>query len=167
MSNTIEDFRNFFMPNGEKEVFEVNKYVESAYKIIRATLVYHHIEVEIIKPKESISIYGYPSEFSQVILNLLDNAKDILLKREIESPKIVIEAKVENSYLVVSVRDNAGGIDEDISKDIFNIYFTTKGKDGTGLGLYISKLIIENKFMGDIYSVNGEKGAEFFIKIKL
>ncbi len=168
MSNTIEDFRNFFMPNDDKEIFEVTQYIESAYNIIRATLVYHHIEVDIIKPKEPISIFGYPSEFSQVILNLLDNAKDILLEREIKLPKIIIETKLENNYVIISVKDNAGGVDKEIINDIFAVYFTTKGKKGgTGLGLYISKLIIENKFMGDIYYSTGDKGAEFFIKIKL
>jgi len=166
MSNTIEDFRNFFMPNDIKEVFDLNQYIQSACNIIQATLSYHHIRLEVISLKEPILVSGYPSEFSQVIFNLLNNSKDILLERATPSPKIKIEIKLDAGHVVICVKDNGGGIDKSIINRIFEIYFSTKINDGgSGLGLYISKLIIENKFFGDLYVLNGEEGAEFFIKL--
>ncbi len=168
MSSTIEDFRNFFMPNNVKEFFDVSVSIDSAYNIIRATLIYHNIKVKIIAPQEPISLFGYPNDFSQVILNILDNAKDILVERNIKLPQIVIETKYEQNHMIISIKDNGGGIDKDIVDRLFDIHFTTKNKaGGSGLGLYISKLIIENKFMGDIYASNCADGGEFFIKIKV
>jgi len=167
MSNTIEDFRNFFVPKSSKEVFEVNECIKSASNIIQATLVYHHIELDIIPSKEPAYMHGYPNEFAQVILNLLNNAKDTLLQREVVSPNIIIETKIETNQIIVLLKDNAGGIDNTIINKIFDIYFTTKSKEGgTGLGLYISRLIIENKLMGDITVSNGDEGAEFSIYLK-
>ena len=164
MSNTIEDFRSFFVPNHERERFELSKYIQSAVNIIEATLTYHHIKLEIIRPLEPIYIYGFPSEFSQVILNLLDNAKDILLERDIQNPKITIEIESKDSGVSVSIMDNGGGIDEEIIDNIFDIYFSTKiDKGGSGLGLYISKLIMESKGMGRIEVSNEEEGAKFNI----
>ena len=166
MSNTIEDFRNFFMPNDIKEVFDLNQYIQSACNIIQATLSYHHIKLEVVSPKEPVLVSGYPSEFSQVIFNLLNNSKDILLERATPSPKITIEIKLDADHVVICVKDNGGGIDKSIINRIFEIYFSTKINDGgSGLGLYISKIIIENKFFGDLYVLNGEEGAEFFIKL--
>ncbi|MCK5854807.1 MAG: HAMP domain-containing histidine kinase, partial [Sulfurovaceae bacterium] len=167
MSTTIEDFRSFFIPNREEESFELDKYIQSAINIIQATLTYHHIELEVISPKESISIVGYPSEFSQIILNLLDNAKDVLLERNIETPKIIIESQIRGEDIIISVKDNAGGIEEKIIDNIFDIYFSTKIKrGGSGLGLYISKLIVESKLRGKIYAKNENKGANIYIELK-
>ena len=164
MSHTIEDFRNFFVPNHEKQKFELSTYIQSSINIIEATLTYHHIKLNMIAPKEPIFITAYPSEFSQVILNLLDNAKDILLEREIVNPQITIETKIVNELVQVSVQDNAGGIDEKIIDKIFDIYFSTKiEKGGSGLGLYMSKLIMESKKMGKIKVSNNSTGARFTI----
>jgi len=168
MSNTIEDFRNFFVPNREKESFELAKYIQSAINIIAATLTYYHIELEIISPKDPIYIDGYPSEFSQVILNLLDNAKNILNERTVKYPKITIETKLDEEGIIISVKDNAGGIDEKIIDKIFDIYFSTKlKKGGSGLGLYISKLIVESKMKGQIYAKNETNGANIYILLKV
>ncbi|MCH9741518.1 MAG: GHKL domain-containing protein [Epsilonproteobacteria bacterium] len=167
MSHTIEDFRNFFVPDREKEQFELSQYIQSAMNIIEAALTYYHIEVEVITPNEPIYVTGYPSEFSQVILNLLDNAKDVLIEREISSPKITIESQSHGEGAIISIKDNAGGIDEKIIDKIFDIYFSTKlKKGGSGLGLYISKLIIERKGMGKLHVSNGEEGAIFSILLQ-
>ena len=164
MSHTIEDFRNFFAPNHEKKDFELSSYIQNSINIIDATLTYHHIKLTIISPNEPIFVTGYPSEFSQVILNLLDNAKDILLEREIKNPQITIETTVTNKLIQVSVEDNGEGIDEEIIDKIFNIYFSTKiEKGGSGLGLYMSKLIMESKKMGKIKASNTSHGAKFTI----
>jgi len=168
MSQTIDDFRHFFEPNRSKKRFKVSEYIQSAINIIEASLTYYKIELEVIEPKESLSIEGYPSEFSQVILNLLDNAKDVLIERNIKHSKIIIETKFLNNEIVVTIRDNAGGIDASIIDNIFDIYFTTKRvQGGSGLGLYMSKLIIERKGMGKLTVFNGVEGAVFLIQLNL
>lgn len=167
MSHTIDDFRHFFEPNRTKESFDLAKYIQSAINIIQASLTYSHIELEVIAPKNPLFISGYPSEFAQVILNLLDNAKDILIERNIENPKIVIETTVVGDKVSVQVKDNGGGIDEEVIEKIFDIYFTTKAKSGgSGLGLYMSKLIMTSKNIGDIRVENGKDGAIFIIDVK-
>ena len=166
MSQTIDDFRHFFEPNGTETEFNVEAYIQSAINIIQASLTYSHIELETISPKEPLYVTGYPSEFSQVILNLLDNAKDVFIEREVEDPKIIIETTLVNDEVLVTISDNAGGIPEEIIESIFDIYFTTKRKKGgSGLGLYMSKLIIERKGMGKLSVKNGTKGAVFTILI--
>jgi len=168
MSNTIDDFRNFFIPNRDKELFELSKYIQSAVNIIEATLTYHHIKLDIIATSTPIYILGYPSEFSQVILNLLNNAKDVLVEREIKEPKIKIEIERLESIVTISVSDNAGGVPNEIINKIFDIYFSTKmNKGGTGLGLYMSKLIIETKLKGKINTSNTKNGAKFSIILKI
>lgn len=167
MSHTIDDFRHFFEPNRTPKEFELSKFIQSAINIIQASLTYNHIILKVKAPKEPIFIYGYPSEFAQVILNLLDNAKDILIERKIENPKIVIETTVIDDAVRVCVKDNGGGIDEEIISKIFDIYFTTKAqKGGSGLGLYMSKLILESKEMGYISVLNAKEGAVFSIKLQ-
>jgi len=168
MSQTIDDFRHFFEPNRTKKKFDVSEYIQNAIHIIEATLTYYKIELEVVHPKNPCIVEGYPSEFSQVILNLLDNAKDVLVERNIASPKIIIETKVLNDEVLVEISDNAGGIDELIIENIFDIYFSTKReKGGSGLGLYMSKLIIERKGMGKVSVQNAQKGALFTIVLNL
>lgn len=167
MSHTIEDFRHFFEPNNTKKRFELSQYIQSAINIIQASLTYSHIDLEVKTPKESLFIWGYPSEFAQVILNLLDNAKDVLMERNIKDPKITIETTVTGDNVTVCVIDNAGGVDKKNIDKIFDIYFTTKAKKGgSGLGLYMSKLIIESKDMGKVSVKNGINGAIFSIKLQ-
>jgi signal transduction histidine kinase len=130
-------------------------------------LTYYHIKLEIIATDEPIHILGYPSEFSQVILNLLNNAKDVLIERDIEHPRIVVESKFVEDEVIISVLDNGGGVEEEIMAEIFDIYFSTKmNKGGTGLGLYMSKLIIETKLLGKITVSNSKDGAKFSIILK-
>ncbi len=168
MSQTIDDFRHFFEPNQSKEYFDVVKYVQNAIHIIEASLTYYHIELEIIEDLDIPHVEGYASEFSQVILNLLDNAKDVFIEREIKKPKITIAISRINNEVIVTIKDNAGGIDNaDIDK-IFDIYFSTKHKKGgSGLGLYMSKLILEKKGMGFIDVKNVQQGALFSITLPL
>ena len=167
MSQTIDDFRHFFEPNRTKKSFNISEYIQNAINIIEASLTYYNIELNVLEVDEVVTIEGYPSEFSQVILNLLDNAKDVLIERGIKRPKITIETKVVEREIFITVRDNAGGIDRGIIDNIFDIYFSTKReKGGSGLGLYMSKLIIERKGMGKISVSNGDEGAVFLIELK-
>jgi signal transduction histidine kinase len=168
MSQTIDDFRHFFEPNDNESLFDVQEYVESAINIIQASLTYAHIELEVSFPENLPQVKGYASEFSQVILNLLDNAKDVLIEREITNPKIQIEAFEVEGGICVTISDNAGGIDPLLIDKIFDIYFSTKHhRGGSGLGLYMSKLIIERKGMGRLHVQNSQKGASFSIFLKL
>lgn len=165
MSQTISDFQNFFKPQGEKENFSIEKACKDAYFILESSLKYHGIEV-IFDIKEDTNIYGYKNEYSQVILNILSNAKDILLERKIQNPKIDIEIKKGNNYAIVKIKDNAGGVDNSIIEKIFEPYFTTRHQtQGTGIGLYMSKNIIERNMHGYINVTNVEDGALFTVKV--
>lgn len=113
---------------------------------------------------EEIAIEGYPSEFSQVILNILSNAKDALIENKRENRIVKISTFSQDNRAMIAIEDNAGGIPEKIINRIFDPYFTTKeeGK-GTGIGLYMSKMIVETNMNGKINVTNGEKGAIFII----
>ena len=166
MSETISDFQNFFKPQGEKEKFSILKACEDAYFILQSSLKYHGIELKIDLIDDSI-VYGYKNEYSQVILNILSNAKDVLIERKIESPNINIEIKSGDNFAIVKIQDNAKGVDEEIIKKIFEPYFTTRHKtQGTGIGLYMSKNIIERNMNGFINVRNHQDGALFTIKVQ-
>ncbi len=167
MSTTIDDFRDFFKPNKEKKDFDIKNAVDDTFELINAALYNKNISLHI-NLQEGYIIHGYKNEFSQVILNLINNAKDILIEKAIEHPEIDINATVENGKITLEVADNAGGIDEDIIEHVFEPYFTTKeeGK-GTGIGLYMSKMIIEENMHGKLDVKNSDKGAVFSITLDL
>ncbi|APW66679.1 MULTISPECIES: HAMP domain-containing sensor histidine kinase [Arcobacteraceae] len=166
MSQTISDFQNFFKPQGEKEEFSIEKACIDAYNILKSSLKYHEIEVTF-NLIEDTQIFGYKNEYSQVILNVLSNAKDILIERKIENPKINIEIKEGENFAIVKITDNAGGVEKNIVNKIFEPYFTTRHKtQGTGIGLYMSKNIIERNMNGFINVINIENGALFTVKVK-
>ena len=165
MSQTISDFQNFFKPQGEKEVFSIEKACRDAYFILESSLKAHGIEV-IFHITQDVTINGYKTEYSQVILNLLSNAKDILIERQIKNPKIELEIKDGNHFALVKIKDNAGGVYTSIIDKIFEPYFTTRHQtQGTGIGLYMSKNIIERNMHGYINVVNVEDGALFTVKV--
>jgi len=151
MSQTIDDFRNFYKPNKNKESFSL---VDETKKVI--TLInLEKIELKFKVTNEG-NIINYKNEYKQVILNLISNAKDVLLQREIKHPKIFIEIDEKS----VKISDNAGGIKLQNIQQIFEPYFSTK-KQGLGIGLYMSKLIIEKNMGGKMEVENGEEGAVF------
>ena len=125
-----------------------------------------NIGVEVVRKGDPI-IYGYRNEFAQVLLNILNNASDVLTERESIDPKVTVTLSSEGDRTVVIVADNGGGIpDENISK-VFDPYFTTKGpQQGTGVGLYMSKTIIEKNMGGEITVRNFADGAEFRIEVR-
>lgn len=165
MSQTIDDFQNFFKPQGEKEIFSIEQACKDAYNIIDSSLKYHNIEIDF-DLKEDTNILGYKNEFSQVILNILSNAKDVLIERKIKNPKINVEIKNGDKYSIVKISDNAGGVKNDIIDKIFDPYFTTRHKtQGSGIGLYMAKNIIERNMLGFINVKNIENGALFTIKV--
>jgi PAS domain S-box-containing protein len=165
MSQTINDFRNFFSPDKEKADFRVVETITRTISLLDGTLKKEQIETRVVTTSDPV-VNGHPNEFSQVVLNIISNAKDAIVIRAVPNPTITIEVGTEEGKCVVTIADNAGGIPEDIIDKIFDPYFTTKGQDlGTGVGLYMSKTIVE-KNMGGILTVrNVAGGAEFRIVI--
>ena len=165
MSNTIDDFRNFYKPDKVKEDFLVSDSCKNAIKIINATLENFHIKLNINIQSDK-TIYGYPTEFAQVILNILSNAQDVLIEKNIKNPKIDLVIDSQGILSIITIKDNAGGINKRNQELIFDPYFSTKDSSkGTGLGLYISKLIIEKNMGGELSVTNDEEGAIFKIVV--
>lgn len=165
MSRTIDDFRNFFHQEKERQPFVVNQVVSRTLDFLLPALKNSGIEVEC-REEPDVTADGYPREYMQALINILNNAKDALMERNIPHPRILIRIFQENRRSVVTVHDNAGGIDETVLPKIFDPYFTTKeqGK-GTGIGLYMSKTIIEKNIDGRLTARNTDGGAEFRIEV--
>jgi C4-dicarboxylate-specific signal transduction histidine kinase len=165
MSTTIDDFSNFFRPDKEKVKFEVTEAISSTLSLIDDSLKSQHIAVEVVTKAEP-SIVGYQNEYGQVLLVILNNAQDVLEERRTENPRVTITIGAEENRAVVTVADNAGGVPEEIMGKIFDPYFTTKGpQQGTGVGLFMSKTIIEKNMGGRLSARNIADGAEFRIEV--
>ncbi len=165
MSKTIDDFRNFFKPNKIQENFKVVDIINNTIELIDAS--FKNVDIKIkTNLDDSIELIGYPSEFSQVILNILSNAKDILVEKK-ESDRVVqISIYKKDKCCTLEIEDNGGGIPDDIINKVFEPYFTTKDEGkGTGIGLYMTKTIIESNMKGTIRVENSEFGARFIIEI--
>ena len=168
MSLTIEDFRSFFSPNRKNESFKLSEVVKEAIDIMQGTLEYHKINVTMDVKKE-LSVTGYFNEFSQVLINLFNNSIDAFCNKKIKNRLIYIEIDT-NSFkdAIIKVCDTASGIDDSILEKIFEPYFTTKHASvGTGLGLYMSEMIINNSMKGSIVAHNAENGVCFTITIPI
>jgi signal transduction histidine kinase/DNA-binding response OmpR family regulator len=165
MSRTIDDFRNYFRPDKEKGEFKVAEAVENTLSLIESSFKNQLIDIEVIAKDDPV-IYGYRNEFAQALLNILNNARDALTERNTGDPRMKITICSENDRAVVTVADNAGGISEEIMDKIFDPYFTTKGPQaGTGVGLFMSKTIIEKNMGGRLIACNIANGAEFRIEV--
>lgn len=163
MSETIDDFREFFNPNKKKELFDVRKAIEGSLAILEPSFDSSSIQHHLVMFDE-IKIEGYKNEFSQVIINLLNNAKDILIANSISPAYVKIFVIQGEDNLTVKICDNGGGIPDSVLPKVFDPYFTTKeeGK-GTGIGLYMSKMIIEDHMKGKLSVSNTDEGACFSI----
>ena len=167
MSKTIDDFSNFFRIDKQKKEFYIVQTINSVLNIISSQLEKHNIKIEITSDKD-YKIMGYESELQQVIMIIINNSKDVFIEKEQKNGKISIHVKKENNHIFVVFKDNGGGIPEDIINRIFEPYFTTKeeGK-GTGLGLYMSKMIIEDNMNGTLDVENIKEGVLFKLKLEL
>jgi len=166
MSSTIEDFRNFYQLDKQKEQFFIEDSLLNALTIVNASLASHHISIDIKIYDEQMATNSYKNEFSQALLNVISNAKDVLIQREVKEPCITISLYREEGKNVVCICDNGGGIKPDIMNKIFDPYFTTKhAYQGTGIGLYMTKMIIEKNMNGSISLNNRESGACFKITV--
>ncbi len=165
MSQTIDGFRNFFRPDKEQSTFAASGELAKALALLSGSFREHMIQCDVVTHEE-LMIQGFPNEFSQVLLNILLNAKDAFVERKSASPRIRAELFRENGRGVITITDNAGGIAEGIMERIFDPYFTTKGPEmGTGVGLFMSKTIIEKNMHGTLRARNTGDGAEFRIEI--
>lgn len=163
MSHTIDDFRDFFKPDKEKEELSLCDLVESAIGLIEKGLDQHHITLERQYTCDT-NLLLYKNEMIQVVLNLLKNAQEALEERS--EGKISVCISEEDNVAKISISDNAGGIKEENMEKIFEPYFSTKAHNGTGLGLYMSKMIIEEHMQGSLRMRNIDDGAEFTIELK-
>ncbi|MEI6306108.1 MAG: GAF domain-containing protein [Deltaproteobacteria bacterium] len=163
LSHTIDDFRFFFLKDREKSRFSINLAIDKAVNLLTPGLNSHNINISV-EASEVIEVVGYANEYSQAVLNIINNARDVLIERKVERPEIAIRILKEDGRSAVTVSDNAGGIDPDIIFRIFEPYFSTKfHAQGTGIGLYMSKTIIEKNMGGEISVSNVKNGAEFKI----
>ena len=167
LSATIDDFRTFFKDDKKEEVSEVKNIIDESIAIIGQTLKNKNIDL-IINYENSPKIKSHLNEIKQVLLNLMKNSEDILLEKKVEEAKIWINVHIEDSEVCINIEDNAGGIPEDIIDKVFDPYFSTKKeKDGTGLGLYMSRTIIQEHCKGKLLLKNTSNGASFTIVLPL
>ena len=160
------DFRNFFKPNKEKSMSTYSELIENVLRIVDPSL--NSFNIKIIQNQNcEAKFYAYPNEIKQVILNLIKNAEDMLVEKKIEEPCITITTYQEDDNLVLEIGDNGGGVPEELLAKIFDPYFSTKtNKDGTGIGLYMSKTIINEHCDGLLSVSNNAQGAIFKIQLK-
>ena len=168
MVQTIDDFRDFFKPDKEKHSFSVRDAIQSILKIFAIQIKVYDIVVTLQSSAQKDTIYGIENEFKQVILNILNNAKDIFIEKGLVNSHVSIHLRTMGEHIVVVMSDNAGGINPSLLPDkIFESYVSTKGDKGTGIGLSMSKMIIEKRFEGSIIARNNDEGAEFEIVLPL
>lgn len=194
MNSTIEDFMNFFKPNKEKICFKVSATIKETLLLIHKQLVKSNISInldckhgnetkrqldnklfECGTCQNKLTVYGYPNEFKQVILNIIANARDAILKKiekgqflENEKGEISINLSFDSNKVKIEIKDNGGGIPDDIKEKIYEPYFTNKEAGyGLGIGLYMSKTIIEKNMQGCLTAKNEGKGALFTIELDI
>ncbi len=156
MSNTVNDFKEFFRPNKPKQRFEITPSIEQIVNMVAPLYIREKIEL-ILTPAPGNYIYGSPSELGQCILNVLQNAKDTIIERAPLKRWVAISTAINDEYVSISIEDSGGGVDEKIMSKIFEPYFTTKPQ-GLGIGLHIVKTIIENNFHGALLIKNTDSG---------
>ena len=161
MSSTIDDFRNLVKSEKLKEHFLLKDVIDEVISMVEASLKNHNVELEL--NCKNIEIYSYPNELFQVIVNLVNNSKDAFIDNN-KSGFIKIDCEEKDDLVFINVSDNAGGIPFENPNKVFEPYFTTKDK-GTGIGLYMSKMIIEKDMKGILSVENVEDGAKFSIKL--
>ncbi|RUM62037.1 MAG: histidine kinase [Sulfurimonas sp.] len=165
MSSTIEDFMSFFKPNKQKQPFSIRKAITLALEVLHPNIKKHGIAVHI-EGDHSLVINGYMNEYVQAVMAIINNAQDALLQHAVENPCIRITFFHRDTLSRLEISDNAGGIGEDIIERIFEPYFTTKHPSmGTGLGLYITKMIIERSMNGVLEVTSNDHGTTFSIGV--
>ena len=165
LSDTIDEFRDFFKAVKEREETSLDAVVHSTLKIVKEYIENKKLIITT-DLDANIIVKTYPNELKQVLLNLLKNAEDVLVEKQVKDASINIKTCSDDEFVYLQVHDNGGGIDEDVLPHVFDAYFTTKdSENGTGLGLYMSKRIVEEHCNGSFSVSNVDDGACFKIKI--
>lgn len=165
LSRIVSDFSDFYRPNKQQEELTLNNPVMQAYWLLEDSLALENIDLCLELTSEN-RVMLFKNEFVQVILNIINNAKEQFAQKGTKDAQIVIKSYDRGNTAILEISDNAGGIDEEIIDKIFDPYFSTKfDKNGTGLGLHMSKNIIEQHYRGRIYAQNIENGAKFIIEV--
>jgi PAS domain S-box-containing protein len=166
MSKTIDDFRDYFKPEKEKADFYVIEAIKNTLSLLEGNFNNPKIAINVVEHDNPV-INGYQNEFAQVFLNILNNARDAIIERDIADARVSITICCDSRCAFVTVADNAGGIPDEIINKVFDPYFTTKGPQaGTGIGLFMSKTIIEKNMGGRLTVRNTDIGAEFRIEVE-
>ncbi|QWR77896.1 PAS domain-containing sensor histidine kinase [Candidatus Magnetomonas plexicatena] len=173
MSHTIKDFKDFFEPSKKKFIFSLIEAINSVMSILSALLKHNSIDVFLsVETQTDPKISGYPNEFKQALLNILNNAKDSIVEKrkvmgnERYKGKIEITLFKSGQYYNLTIKDNGTGISNSVKEKIFDLYFTTKGKhSGTGIGLHMAKTIVVDNMNGLILADNHPDGAIFTISV--
>ena len=169
LSNTMDTFKNFIMENKTIEEVVLQDTINASLNIIKASFKDNHIKIiNNIDYKDPIKINLVIGELSEVIINILNNARDILVEKKAEDSWVKLDAIKKDSSVLITIEDNGGGIPPEIISKIFNQYFTTKDRCiGTGIGLHMSYQIIVDSLKGSLYVENTQNGAKFFIELPL
>ena len=168
LSRTIDDFRDFFKESKIKNKIFIDEIIDGIMILMEKQLQKNNIKVLIKNRAKDIEFFTFKNELIQVILNILGNSKDAFEINTVQDAKIFIECDVINDFIEIKIKDNAGGISNEILPKIFEPYFSTKKKkNGTGLGLYMSMIIVTEHLHGKLQVKNIEYGAEFSIIIPI
>lgn len=166
MSETITDFRNFFKPQKQMSPFFADLTINAVMRILNQQMKLLSIRVEFIYDS-MLSLFGYENDFKQAVMNIIKNSMDALEERKIADPKIKISISLESENFKIEISDNAGGIPEELLPDkLFEEYVSTKGEMGTGIGLSITKMILEQQLGYELRASNSADGAVFVISGK-
>lgn len=163
MSATIDDFREFFRPDREKVTFKVSQVVDKTVKLVEGSFRSKRIGITVTCDDDAVC-HGYPNQYAQVMLNLLNNAREAIEHKQPEAPQVRLSVGMHNGRSRVVISDNGGGIHDSILYKIFDPHFTTKGPQGTGIGLFMAKNIIERNMLGSLEVHNIDHGAEFIVE---
>ena len=168
MSNTIDDFRQFIKPSTKQTMFNVKEAVDSILNVLNHSVKYNYITLNIYQHEEQpLLAFGYPNEFKQCVLNIINNAKDSIIKKRETKPTegiIEIELKSDANHIYLDISDDGCGIDKKNLESIFDPFVSTK-ENGNGFGLYMARLIIEDKMGGKIVAKQKENGAQICITV--
>lgn len=165
LTHTIDDFRHYFRPDGAAEEFHVEKAVEQSVGLVN--FAYEKIGVKVhVQIQEGIICYGVLNDLVQVLIVLLNNARDAIEHAKVYPGEINVSTAIQDDVILIRIEDNGGGIREDLLPDrLFELHLTTKGEKGDGIGLYLAQDMIRSSFDGEIEAANSEKGAVFTITL--
>jgi signal transduction histidine kinase len=166
LGKTIENFKNFFKPEEDSKKVNLQEIIVNAVDILKPVLDEYKIDINI-ESNSNKELQVYKNEFTQVIVHIINNAKDALLENSVDTPTIDVRTKNDTEFITIEIEDNGKGIDDEILEKIFDPYFSTKSKNETGLGLYMAKIIIEIYLGGTITAKNTKDGAIFTLKLPI